>query len=552
MPNPEHVKIFKQGAAAWNKWRRDHNAEGADLSATDLSKTVDLRDYDLDDADLRRANLRKLDLREVGLHGADLRGAHLIETNLSGMDLSGIRFYGVALRRANLVRANLHAAHLDASDLRGADLTGANLEAVGLYNTDLRGADLTRTDLTGAILASAKVGWTNFDGANLGATTGLDALIHRGPSRITLDTIYRSRGRIGQGFLKKAGAPASLVHVATSLANNPRLMLSCTIAYAPADRSLRDHLVADLAAEGIEVWDFPRHADWVRPTWDDRATGRDVDKVIVICSHTSLKNRDVLKSIEWAHKRQTEHNHVLFPIDLDGYVAGSWKHRLRDYVLAQHVYCMVPHSPSAPPYDAWLCELVKALQADIAAEGTDIHDKYVIPYYLMLLHNNYACQMDAQARNYFAHHIASVVREADDGVLRALLCEENWQPKLVGAWFAGILNRADLAGEIARDLARTDCYTIEGHCVALARFATPAAIESLCAYLDEPHEHKSWALAALKWIDRAKGTQFTDRYLRRPDKWTGLPDGTLVGAYLNETFERFCEAMEFCQGVLKD
>ena len=42
MPNAEHLKILKDGVAAWNKWREtanhlDPNLSGADLTRANLS-----------------------------------------------------------------------------------------------------------------------------------------------------------------------------------------------------------------------------------------------------------------------------------------------------------------------------------------------------------------------------------------------------------------------------------------------------------------------------------------------------------------------------------
>ncbi|NQT47472.1 MAG: pentapeptide repeat-containing protein, partial [Chloroflexi bacterium] len=38
MANKEHLKILKQGVAAWNKWREENPKDTPDLSGADLSK----------------------------------------------------------------------------------------------------------------------------------------------------------------------------------------------------------------------------------------------------------------------------------------------------------------------------------------------------------------------------------------------------------------------------------------------------------------------------------------------------------------------------------
>jgi len=73
MANEEQLRILKQGAEAWNAWRREAG-EGIDL--------------DLSGADLSDAELVMADLRGADLSGADFRGASFQETIISSVDLS--------------------------------------------------------------------------------------------------------------------------------------------------------------------------------------------------------------------------------------------------------------------------------------------------------------------------------------------------------------------------------------------------------------------------------------------------------------------------------
>jgi len=111
MADKEHLKIIRQGVAAWNKWRKNNPGLIPDLTQARLVK-----------ADLTKANLSH---------------AHLLWANLFG---------------ANLTKANL----------QGANLTGADLSEARLYEADLSGADLTRarlieTDLCNATLFESRV-----------------------------------------------------------------------------------------------------------------------------------------------------------------------------------------------------------------------------------------------------------------------------------------------------------------------------------------------------------------------------------------------------------
>ncbi len=87
----EHLRILKQGVAAWNKWRASNpkirpDLEVANLTGTDL-RGADLKDADLGAADLKGADLRGADLTRADLRAADLRGADLGFANLTDADL---------------------------------------------------------------------------------------------------------------------------------------------------------------------------------------------------------------------------------------------------------------------------------------------------------------------------------------------------------------------------------------------------------------------------------------------------------------------------------
>jgi uncharacterized protein YjbI with pentapeptide repeats len=145
MANAEHLAVLRQGAAAWERWLKQHPHAKPDLSKTTLAEEnftmVDLRGADLTGADLHRTDLRWADLR-----GVNLSRATLVDARLSGADLTS----------GNLMQANLRGA-----DLSSAVLRGANLYHVNLHYCQLTGADLSAADLTGAMLyGAARDDWT--------------------------------------------------------------------------------------------------------------------------------------------------------------------------------------------------------------------------------------------------------------------------------------------------------------------------------------------------------------------------------------------------------
>jgi hypothetical protein len=149
MANPEHVEILKQGAEAWNKWRKVYpevvpdlakaylvgtnlcraNLYGAKLSDADLSESK-LLEVELSDADLTAENLSNSDLRKSKLIVAKAGMTNFKAANLGEAELFGTNFIGAKFNEANLSYANCTGA-----SFLGADLTNAILHGVGLWGT---------------------------------------------------------------------------------------------------------------------------------------------------------------------------------------------------------------------------------------------------------------------------------------------------------------------------------------------------------------------------------------------------------------------------------
>ena len=151
MADDEHLKILRQGVAAWNEWREQYLDVEPDLSGAKLI-AVDLREANLGKADLSEANLGRADLSEANLSEANLSGAILIAANLIAANLS----------EANLARADLSRANLSKADLRWVDLREANLREANITEANLRWADLSK-----AVLTEADLRWADLRGANL-------------------------------------------------------------------------------------------------------------------------------------------------------------------------------------------------------------------------------------------------------------------------------------------------------------------------------------------------------------------------------------------------
>ncbi len=276
MANPEHLAILKQGFEQWNKWRKEHPEVQPDLREAHLSW----------------GHLSFADLRDADLNHADLEGAQL--------------------RWASLGKANLGRAYLSGADLGNAQLRGANLNA-NLIDANLSGADLQEADFTEALADG-----TLFADVDLSAAKGLEAARHGGPSTISIDTIYKSHGKIPEVFLRGCGVPDEFIAYIGSMVGRPIEFYSCFISYSTKDQAFAERLHADLQAKGVRCWFAPEEMKGGRKLHEqiDEAI-RMHDKLLLILSENSMSSEWVGTEIGNAREREArEEKQMLFPITL--------------------------------------------------------------------------------------------------------------------------------------------------------------------------------------------------------------------------------------------
>jgi hypothetical protein len=163
---------------------------------------------------------------------------------------------------------------------------------------------------------------------DLSEVTGLETVLHLGPSTIGIDTIYKSKGNIPEVFLRGAGVPEEFIVYMRSLAGKPIDSYSCFISHSSEDDDFAQRLYADLRAKNVRSWKFDENAKWGEPVWGEIDTAiRHYDKLVVICSEHSLQSPPVIREIERAsQKEDREHKNVLFPIRIDDYLFDEWDH----------------------------------------------------------------------------------------------------------------------------------------------------------------------------------------------------------------------------------
>lgn len=291
MANPEHLAILTQGKYAWNDWRRGKSY---------------FEKYDLSGADLTRVDLEHSNLRNVNLSGADLQNA--------------------SLWNAIMVNAVLTETNLRGANLANADLTDAKLNGCDLTDADLVGTKLIDADIGAANLSGARVGGTQFGNCDLSAAKGLLDLNHWGPSTLGLDTIYKSRGKIPESFLRSCGVPESFITQMRSLVNaeDGLRFYSCFISHSTKDAEFATRLHGKMRDAHLRVWYSPEDMAGGKKLHEEIETQiRVYDKLLVILSEHSLESEWVKTELRKAFKAERESGQAgrpkqrkLFPVRL--------------------------------------------------------------------------------------------------------------------------------------------------------------------------------------------------------------------------------------------
>ncbi len=319
MADEEHLKKLREGAEAWNAWRKENP--------------------DVHRADLRSADLSDANLSDANLDGADLSGAYLIRADLFNATLLGSN-----LSDAFLIGANLGSANLSDADLRSANLGVAFLSKTHTIDTDFKRANLSGTVLALMDLRQAK---------------GLEQVIHKGASEVSNTTLARSKGKIPDAFLKGCGLSdweivAAKLHdpdltsgqvtdlvyeIERIKADSPIQINPVFFSYSRKDSEFVDAVEKRFDDKRIRYWRDTRHAT-SGPLEDivDKAMhhGR---IVLLILSKDSVESDWVQWEVKKARKLAKESKeHVLCPIALDAsWETCRWPERLRDQVAEYNI-----------------------------------------------------------------------------------------------------------------------------------------------------------------------------------------------------------------------
>ncbi len=380
MADRGQLKILRQGAQPWNDLRGKLHKR-PDLSNADLSKAY-LSGTNLGGAELTAANLSKADLRHANLSGADLSGADLSGSNLSGADLSGANVSNANLKKANFRAANLKGANFSKANLSGgnflqASLTDANFIRAILIEANLKEVNLEGANFSGADLSGAKVGWTIFANTDLSMVTGLDTLVHIGPSSVGIDTLYLSQCSFPDSFLRGCGVPDGFLEYLPALlaAVQPIQFYSCFISYSHQDEDFAKRLHSRMRDERLRVWYALENIQGGQKLHEQIFRAIQVhEKLLLVLSNHSMQSEWVETEIRRARKIEREENRrKLFPIRLIDFEAiQDWEcfdaDSGKDLAIELREYYM-PDFSNWKDHDAFEEEFAKLLR-DLKATET--------------------------------------------------------------------------------------------------------------------------------------------------------------------------------------
>jgi hypothetical protein len=309
MGNEDHLAILKQGVEVWNRWRReseetpklvDVNLENWNLSDANLGG-ANLSGADLSGANLIDASLFNANLSSANLRGADLSGANLSLANLSGASFADAVLSSTDLGSADLSDVQFTNAFLALANLGTANLSGANFNGAHLGLTNLGGADLTGADFQDAITLN-----TRFADCDLGKAKGLDLIRHEGPSTVGIDTIYKSKGKIPESFLRGCGVPEGIITQMHSLvrAEDGIQFYSCFISYSGKDEDFAECLHGKMRDAHLCVWFAPEDVQAGKKLHEQIEMAiRVYDKLLLVLSEASLQSEWVMTELQGAKSR---------------------------------------------------------------------------------------------------------------------------------------------------------------------------------------------------------------------------------------------------------
>jgi len=198
---------------------------------------------------------------------------------------------------------------------------------------------LTGAKVNGADFTKARAWGTLFADVDLSAGKGLDTIVHQGASTVGIDTIYKSRGKIPEVFLRGCGVPDDFIAYIGSMVGRPIEFYSCFISYSSKDQEFAEQLYADLQARGVRCWFAPEDLK-IGDRFQERIEEsiRVHDKLLLVLSENSVVSPWVEREVQAAFEREHRSKKlVLFPIRVDEAVMEATQAWAADIRRTRHI-----------------------------------------------------------------------------------------------------------------------------------------------------------------------------------------------------------------------
>lgn len=317
MKKDDQVQLLKKDVKAWNNWRRMHPGIKPDFTNVNLTWAY-LNGANLDEVNFWGANLSATQLVKASLKKANIRHAQLHKANFTQANLSEAHLNYSSAPEAIFIKANLMQAHFDFCKLESTNFQGANL-----VGADLSQAHFFKSNLINANLSKARVSYATFSDVDLSKTKGLLSTKHFGPSTVGIDTLYRSKGRISEKFLKRCGVPSELITYLPSLiaAEQKIKFHSCFISYSHKNVKFAELLYSRMQKANLRVWFAPKDIKGGEKIHEEIYNAIQLyDKLLLVISKESMESEWVKTEIRKAMKVEGEQkSRKLFPISLVDY-----------------------------------------------------------------------------------------------------------------------------------------------------------------------------------------------------------------------------------------
>ena len=293
MANEEYLTILKQSVDAWNAARNEGTI------------TPSLIYVDLSRADLHGMDLRGVDFHKVELHGANLTDMRIIKPYSKATDY----------RQAEIADADFTGVELSGANFGSAVLRDVTFSGALLLGVNFSSAQIERVEFAEAFMLA-----NVFADNDLRIASGLESIQFVGPSTIGLDTIYKSRGKIPESFLRGCGVPESFITQMHSLvgAEDGIQFYSCFISYSSKDEEFARRLHGRMRDAHLRVWFAPEDMKSGQKLHEQIETAiRVYDKLLIVLSEASLQSEWVKTELRKAFKaEQREGERKLFPVRL--------------------------------------------------------------------------------------------------------------------------------------------------------------------------------------------------------------------------------------------